>query len=79
MAMTAAQHFEKAEELLARADQSSGNLDLSQALGIRAQAHLDAARLLFDVQKDSVDPGSSPGTAAWRAGLDEVADKRSAR
>ena len=49
MTMTAAEHFEKAEYLLEKADEEWGN-DKALTLATRAQAHLDAARLLFEVE-----------------------------
>jgi hypothetical protein len=75
--MTAAQHFEKAEELLQKATDYNND---PQVVGwaARAQAHLDAARLLFDVEASRVTTGASTGTAAYRSGLDTVAEKRRA-
>lgn len=77
MTMTAAQHFEKAEQLLEKAETYSDD-DKCAAWAARAQAHLDAARLLFDVEKSRLAPNASVGTASWRSGLDTVAEKRRA-
>jgi hypothetical protein len=77
MTMTAAQHFEKAEELLEKAT-TYNNDDNVPGWAARAQAHLDAARLLFDIEASRLAPGTSTGTAAYRSGLDTVAEKRRA-
>ena len=75
MAMTAAEHFEKAEELLEKAAQYN-NDDKVLTWATRAHAHLAAARLLLDTEISMADSGSTPGTAAWRAGMDQIAEKR---
>ncbi|MFD8384343.1 hypothetical protein ACFV2X_38475 [Streptomyces sp. NPDC059679] len=75
MAMTAAEHFEKAEALLEKADNYC-NDDRVPIWLTRAHAHLAAARLLLDAEISMVDPGSPPGTAAWRSGMDQIAEKR---
>lgn len=76
MGMTAAQHFEKAEELLEKASTYNNADDKCAAWAARAQAHLEAARLLHDVTASMADPSSPPGTAAYRVGLDKVAEQR---
>lgn len=73
MAMTAAQHFEKAEELLTDAARLGGDLEMGQAYAARAQAHLNAARLLLDLETSR---NNTPGTAAYRSGLDKIAEQR---
>ncbi|MEW2187786.1 hypothetical protein AB0900_31345 [Streptomyces cellulosae] len=69
MAMTAAEHFEKAEELLETADEY---WDSEKGLrwGTLAQAHLDAARLLLDIEQNTV---SDP---ARNTGLGRIAQER---
>jgi hypothetical protein len=74
MAMTAAEHFEKAEELLEEAE--GLKIEYKAAWAARAQAHLDAARLLLDIEVSMEGHGCTPGTAAYRAGLDAIAEKR---
>jgi hypothetical protein len=78
MAMTAAEHFQEAEQLLTKAAAHPTDHQGGLAWAARAQAHLDAARLLFDVEASRVTPASSTGTAAYRSGLDTVAEKRRA-
>ncbi|GAA3956862.1 hypothetical protein GCM10022384_07480 [Streptomyces marokkonensis] len=73
MAMTAAEHFEKAEELL---EESVRYWDDEKGLrwGILAQAHLDAARLLFDIEQSNT--VSDP---ARLTGLGRIAQERRAK
>jgi hypothetical protein len=78
MTMTAAEHFEKAEELLAMAETNARTPDISLAQATRAGAHLETARFLFDIETAMEGHGCPPGTAAYRTGLDVIAEKRRA-
>ncbi|MFJ8657473.1 hypothetical protein ACIRNU_34685 [Streptomyces rochei] len=73
MTMTAAEHFEKAEYLLDKADEYWAD---EKALGLatRAQAHLDAARLLLDIEQSNT--VSDPARVT---GLGRVAQERRAK
>lgn len=71
MAMTAAEHFEKAEYLLEKADEYWGD-DASLRLAARAQAHLEAARLLLDTEQIM----RSDLRAPRRTGMEQIAEKR---
>ncbi|WP_416519982.1 hypothetical protein [Streptomyces achromogenes] len=75
MPMTATEHFEKAEELLAKADEYYTD-QKGLIWATRAQAHLDAARLLLDIETALTTQGGSTGTPAWRTGLTGIAEKR---
>jgi hypothetical protein len=75
MTMTAAEHFEKAEQLLEDADRYSGDERRGEWV-TRAQAHFAAARLLLDIEITL--NGSGPMAPARRSGLEEIARKRRA-
>ncbi|MEU8469568.1 hypothetical protein AB0F30_16870 [Streptomyces sp. NPDC029006] len=75
MAMTAAEHFEKAEELLDKTA-NHGNAVKGLLWAIRAQAHLNAARLLHDIETGMTTHGGGPGSPARRTGLTDIAENR---
>lgn len=61
MAMTAAEHFEKAEYLLDKAEEYWCD-EKALCFATRAQAHLNAARLLLDIEQNTVsDPARNTG------------------
>jgi hypothetical protein len=71
--MTAAEHFEKAAELLAVIDSLDPGVNAARRAGDAAvaQAHLTAARLLMDAEALRHAPA-----ALGRSGMDDVIDAR---
>ena len=69
---TAAEYFAEAEQLLAR----TGAADVRAANATTAQAHIAAARFLWDLQANRYGPA---GGAADAAGLADLAKAREVR
>jgi hypothetical protein len=73
MTMTAAEHFEKAEQLL----EDTVNYPSDEGVTVwtaRARAHLDAARLLLHTEELM----TSDLRAPRRTGMEQIAEKRRA-